>query len=78
MRNVLKLRGTMLFGKSSMRIGMKVSNRCSCLRVSILLPMKKLLGAPMTGRVTKSSPDLLHITVSFTSLRLCEELAEVM
>jgi len=25
MRNVLKLRGTMLFGKSSMRIGMKVA-----------------------------------------------------
>ena len=30
MRNVLKLRGTMLFGKYSMHdIGMKVSNRCS-------------------------------------------------
>ena len=49
MRNVLKLRGTMLFGKYSMHIGMKVSNvkplqyYCSCLPVSILLPMNKLL-----------------------------------
>ena len=48
MRNVLKLRGTMLFGKSSMRIRMEVSNRCSIialvfLTVSILLLTKKLL-----------------------------------
>ena len=31
MRNVLKLRGTMLFRKYSMRNGMTVSNRCSSL-----------------------------------------------
>jgi len=44
MINASTLRGTMLSGKSSMRIGTKVSNRCSsCLPVSILLPMKKLL-----------------------------------
>ena len=44
--NVLKLRGTMLFQKSSMRIGMKVSNRSALLLLSPcihLLPTKKLL-----------------------------------
>ena len=46
MRNVLMFRGTMLVGKSSMRIGVNVKPLeyyCSCLRVSILLPVKKLL-----------------------------------
>ena len=46
LRNVLKLRETMIFRKSSTRIGMKVSNRCSIiahLPVFVLLPMKKLL-----------------------------------
>jgi len=38
MRNVLKLRGRMLFGKSSMRIGMKVSNRCSIIALVSLYP----------------------------------------
>ena len=36
--NVLKLRGTMLFQKSSMRIGMKVSNRCSIIALVFLYP----------------------------------------
>jgi len=46
MRNVLKLHGTMLFGESSMHIGVRVSNSCSItarLPVSTLLAMKKLL-----------------------------------
>ena len=45
-RHSAALCGTMLFGKNSMHIGMKVSNCCSIiarLLVSILLPMKKLL-----------------------------------
>jgi len=32
------LRGTMLFGKSSMRIGTKVSNRCSIIVLAFLYP----------------------------------------
>jgi len=38
MRNASMLRGTMLFGKSSMRIGTKVSNRCSIIVLAFLYP----------------------------------------
>ena len=36
--NMLKLHGTMLFGKSSMHIGMKVSNCCSIVALVSLYP----------------------------------------
>jgi len=37
-KSVLKLLGTMLLGKFSMRIGMKVSNRCSIIALLFLYP----------------------------------------
>jgi len=47
MRNESTLRGTMLFGKSSMRIGTKVSNRCSIIVLAFLYlscyPWKNML-----------------------------------
>jgi len=38
MRNASMLRGTMLFGKSSMRISTNVSNRCSIIVLAFLYP----------------------------------------
>jgi len=38
MRNASMLRGTMLFRKSSMRIGTKVSNHCSIIVLAFLYP----------------------------------------